>query len=133
MIGIGKGSVTLDDVHDAELIVIAGQNPGTNHPRMLTALEIAKKNGAKIIAINPLKEAGLVRFKNPQTPRGVVGSGTALADLHLQVRINGDLALFQAIASLLLEWGRVDHDFVEQHTYGLRGVRRRTCATSTGT
>ncbi len=98
VIGIGKASVTYDDVHDADLLVIAGQNPGTNHPRMLTALEAAKKNGAKIIAINPLKEAGLVRFKNPQTPRGVVGHGTGMADLHLPVRINGDLALFQAIA-----------------------------------
>jgi molybdopterin-dependent oxidoreductase alpha subunit len=118
VIGIGKASVTLDDVHNAEVIVVAGQNPGTNHPRMLSALEIAKKNGAKIIAINPLKEAGMVRFKNPQTVKGMVGHGTAMADLHLPVRINGDLALFQAIASLLLEWGKLDHDFIEQHTYG---------------
>jgi molybdopterin-dependent oxidoreductase alpha subunit len=118
VIGIGKASVTLDDVHGAELLVIAGQNPGTNHPRMLSALEIAKANGAKIIAINPLKEAGLLRFKNPQKPKGVVGHGTPMADLYLQVRINGDLALFQAIASLLLEWGNLDHDFIEQHTHG---------------
>ena len=75
VIGIGKGSVTLDDIHHAELIVIAGQNPGTNHPRMLSALELAKKNGATIVSINPLREAGLVRFKNPQTPRGRGGQG----------------------------------------------------------
>lgn len=118
VIGIGKASVTLDDVYGAELIVIAGQNPGTNHPRMLSALEIAKSNGARIIDINPLKEAGLTRFKNPQKVTGVVGSGTSMADLHLPVRINGDLALFQAIASLLLEWGDLDHDFIEQHTHG---------------
>ena len=118
VIGIGKASVSFDDVHEADLIVIAGQNPGTNHPRMLTSLEAAKKNGAKIIAINPLKEAGLVRFKNPQNVRGVVGRGTGIADLHLPVRINGDLALFQAIASLLVEWGEVDHDFVERYTHG---------------
>lgn len=118
VIGIGKASVTLDDVHGAELIVIAGQNPGTNHPRMLSALEIAKKNGARIIDINPLKEAGLVRFKNPQKPRGMVGAGTAMADLHLPVRINGDLALFQAIASLLLEQDALDHDFIEHYTHG---------------
>ncbi|MCW2767322.1 MAG: oxidoreductase alpha (molybdopterin) subunit [Nocardioides sp.] len=118
VIGIGKGSVSLEDVHNAELIVIMGQNPGTNHPRMLTALEIAKKNGAKIIAVNPLKETGLVRFKNPQTPRGVLGPGTGLADLYLQIRTNGDLALMQAIGSLLLTWGCVDRDFVEQHTVG---------------
>ncbi len=118
VIGIGKASVSFDDVLNADLIVIAGQNPGTNHPRMLTALEEAKKNGTKILAINPLKEAGLVRFKNPQNAKGVVGSGTAMADQHLAVRINGDLALFQAIASLLLEWDQLDRDFIDQHTFG---------------
>jgi formate dehydrogenase major subunit len=118
VIGIGKASVTYQDVLDAKLIVIMGQNPGTNHPRMLTALEQAKKNGAKILAVNPLEEAGFVRFRNPQTPRGVSGVGTELADLHLPVRINGDLALMQAIGSLLLEWGCIDRDFVERHTVG---------------
>ncbi len=118
VIGIGKASVTIQDVYDAKLIVIMGQNPGTNHPRMLTALERAKKNGARILAINPLKEAGFVRFRNPQTPRGVSGIGTELADLHLPVRINGDLALMQAIGSLLLEWGCMDHDFVDRSTVG---------------
>ena len=117
-IGIGKGSVSLEDVHTAELIVILGQNPGTNHPRMLSALEVAKRNGARIIAVNPLREAGLVKFKNPQTPRGWVGSGTPLADLHLPIRLNGDLALFQAIGSLLLQWDAVDRDFVANHTVG---------------
>ncbi len=117
-IGIGKGSVSLHDVETAELIVVAGQNPGTNHPRMLSALEKAKRNGGRILAINPLREAGLVRFKNPQNPRGVVGRGTELADLHLPVRVNGDLALFQAIGALLLEWDALDHDFIEQHTHG---------------
>ncbi|QWZ07113.1 FdhF/YdeP family oxidoreductase [Nocardioides panacis] len=118
VIGIGKASVSYQDVLDAKLIVIMGQNPGTNHPRMLTALEAAKKNGAKILAINPLKEAGFTRFKNPQSPRGVAGPGTELADLHLPVRINGDLALMQAIGSLLLEWGCLDRDFIERHTVG---------------
>ncbi len=118
VIGIGKGSVTLDDIHHAELIVIMGQNPGTNHPRMLTALEQAKDNGARIIAVNPLKETGLVRFKNPQKVRGVVGHGTGLADLYLQIRTNGDLALLQALGHLLLAWGAVDQDFIDQHTTG---------------
>lgn len=118
VIGIGKGSVSLEDVHRAELIVIMGQNPGTNHPRMLSALEEAKANGAKIVAINPLKEAGLVRFKNPQKVRGVVGHGTGLADRYLQIRSNGDLALLQALGALLIERGAVDRDFVERHTTG---------------
>jgi len=115
-IGIGKGSVTLDDIHLAKLLVIAGQNPGTNHPRMLTALERAKRNGATIVAVNPLPEAGLIKFRNPQTARGLVGGGTALADSFLQIRVGGDLALFQAIGALLVEWGAVDREFVDAYT-----------------
>ena len=123
-IGIGKGSVSLEDIYDAELIVISGQNPGTNHPRMLTALERAKKNGARILAINPLAETGFLRFNNPQTPRGVTGIGTGLADLHLPIRINGDHALWKAMGLLLLErderegGGVLDRDFIERHTVG---------------
>ncbi len=131
-IGIGKATVQLQDVYDADLIVISGQNPGTNHPRMLTALEKAKKNGAKILAINPLPEAGLLRFRNPQTPRGLSGVGTALADLHLPIRINGDLALWQAFGALLLEAEEaaghdgsvLDRDFIERHTSGFADWER---------
>ncbi|GAA5057410.1 FdhF/YdeP family oxidoreductase [Nocardia callitridis] len=117
-IGIGKASVTLDDVYAAKLIVLQGQNPGTNHPRMLTALEQAKRNGAKILTINPLREAGLVRFKNPQAARGVIGSGTDLSDLHLPIAINGDLALLQAFGALLVEWDALDHEFLDRYTSG---------------
>ncbi len=127
-IGIGKASVTLQDVYDAKLIVLAGQNPGTNHPRMLSALETAKRNGATIISINPLREAGLVRFKNPQNVRGVVGRGTDLSDLHLPIRINGDLALFQAIGSLLVEWDALDHEFIARHTRGFETWSRHVAA-----
>ncbi|MBX3284343.1 MAG: FdhF/YdeP family oxidoreductase [Actinobacteria bacterium] len=102
-IGIGKGSVTLDDVHEAELVVVVGQNPGTNHPRMLAALEQAKAGGAVVVAINPLHEAGLQRFKNPKRPRGVIGSGTALADEYLQIKVGADLALFQYLNRRLVE------------------------------
>lgn len=118
-IGIGKGSVSLTDVETAELVIVAGQNPGTNHPRMLSALEKAKRGGAKIISINPLREAGLVNFRNPQKVRGWVGQGTDLADLHLPVRLNGDLALFQGIAAHLVAHDAIDRDFVEQHTEGV--------------
>src|SRR5688572_12608568 len=138
-IGIGKGSVSLRDIYDAECIVIAGQNPGTNHPRMLQALETAKRRGAKIISINPLREAGMVNFRNPQKPRGVVGRGVDMADLHLPIRVNGDLALFQAIGSLLVEWDALDHDFIDQHTLGfdawaehVRGVDRQRVEAATG-
>lgn len=123
-IGIGKGSVSLEDIHQAQLILVAGQNPGTNHPRMLTALERAKRNGAVIVAINPLPEAGLIRFDNPQTARGVSGVGTAMADDFLQIRIGGDQALFQGIGKHLLEaqeaTGAVfDDAFLQTYTTGL--------------
>ncbi|MCB0962412.1 MAG: FdhF/YdeP family oxidoreductase [Acidimicrobiales bacterium] len=124
-IGIGKGSVTLDDVEMAEVLVVVGQNPGTNHPRMLTALEHAKDRGATIVAVNPLPEAGLLRFKNPQRPRGVVGRGTPLADRFLQVRLGTDLALFSWVNRRLVELDRerggtvLDHAFLAEHTDGL--------------
>ncbi len=103
-IGIGKGTVNLDDITDhADLIVIVGQNPGTNHPRMLSALEAAKRRGARIISANPLPEAGLVRFKNPQRARGLIGRGTALTDRFLPVRVNGDMAMFAGVNKVLLE------------------------------
>ena len=117
-IGIGKGSVTVEDVAHADLIVIAGQNPGTNHPRMLSVLEKAKANGARIIAINPLPEAGLIRFKDPQKVGGVVGRGTAIADEFVQIRLGGDMALFRGLAKLLVEGGHQDREFIETHCHG---------------
>ncbi|MEV4938530.1 FdhF/YdeP family oxidoreductase [Streptomyces zaomyceticus] len=117
-IGIGKGSVSLEDLHRADLIIVAGQNPGTNHPRMLSALEKAKAGGARIISVNPLPEAGLERFKNPQTPQGML-RGAALNDLFLQIRIGGDQALFRLLNKLILETaGAVDEEFVREHTHG---------------
>ncbi|MER5373475.1 FdhF/YdeP family oxidoreductase [Streptomyces sp. NPDC002553] len=117
-IGVGKGSVLLEDLHRADLIIVAGQNPGTNHPRMLSALERAKANGAKIISVNPLPEAGMERFKNPQTAKGLT-AGAALNDLFLQIRIGGDQALFRLLNKLILEAeGAVDDAFVREHTHG---------------
>lgn len=123
-LGIGKGSVTLNDFYEAEVILILGQNPGTNHPRMLSALQKAKANGAKIISINPLPETGLMGFDNPQSVAGVLGINPGLTDIFLQVKINGDLALIKAIELLLLAEedqnpGTVfDHPFIEAHTQG---------------
>ncbi len=129
-IGIGKGSVTIDDVEEAGLIIIAGQNPGTNHPRMLTSLEKAKRAGAVIVAVNPLPEPGLMRYRNPQTVKGMLGQGTALADHHLQVRLGGDQGLFRGFAKVLLEAEDagehmmgldtvLDHSFIETYTIGV--------------
>ncbi len=118
-IGVGKGTVTYDDIaRESRLILIAGQNPGTNHPRMLTALEEAREHGARIISINPLPEAGLVRFRNPQTVRGLSGVGTKIADRHVPVRLAGDLALFAGLNKVLVERDAVDHDFIERYTDG---------------
>ncbi|MFJ5548380.1 FdhF/YdeP family oxidoreductase [Streptomyces sp. NPDC093225] len=120
-IGIGKGSVSLEDLHQADLIIVAGQNPGTNHPRMLSALEQAKAAGAKIISVNPLPEAGLERFKNPQTPLGMI-KGAALTDLFLQIRIGGDQALFRLLNKLVIEAGAVDEEFIAEHTHGYEAL-----------
>ncbi|HSN82694.1 MAG TPA: FdhF/YdeP family oxidoreductase [Polyangiales bacterium] len=128
-VGIGKGSVTLDDIHDADTIIVMGQNPGTNHPRMLTALQKAKKNGAMIIAINPLPEAGLMGFINPKSPAQLLSGGTSIADLFLQVQINGDVALLKAMMCLMLKAeseapGTVlDEDFIGLHTEGFEALR----------
>ncbi|MFE7744657.1 FdhF/YdeP family oxidoreductase [Nocardia sp. NPDC057455] len=122
-IGIGKGSVSIDDFAKADLIVVAGQNPGTNHPRMLSALAAAKAEGARIIAVNPLPETGLLGFRDPQTVRGVT-TGVPIADDFLQIRLGGDMALFQALGRLLLEAEDrapgtvVDRAFVDAHCAG---------------
>jgi molybdopterin-dependent oxidoreductase alpha subunit len=114
-VGIGKGSVTLDDFPQAELVIVMGQNPGTNHPRMLSALQKTKENGGKIISINPLREAGLIRFKNPQQVSGLIGKGTRIADLHLPVRINEDVALLKAIMKGLLTKHAATGDVLDEH------------------
>ncbi|TXI36402.1 MAG: FdhF/YdeP family oxidoreductase [Mycobacterium sp.] len=144
-IGIGKGSVTVEDIEHADLIVIAGQNPGTNHPRMLSVLTKAKANGARIVAVNPLPEAGLIRFKDPQTVRGVLGKGVPIADEFVQVRLGGDMALFRGLARLLLEaedrdpGSVLDHDFIAAHCRGFddyaaaaRAVSLDTVVDATG-
>lgn len=123
-LGIGKGSVKLEDFYETEVIIILGQNPGTNHPRMLTALQKAKANGAIIIAINPLPETGLMGFNNPQSINGFLGRKSGLADIFLPIKINGDMALLQALGILLLQEeirspGTVfDKDFIAENTLG---------------
>lgn len=122
-IGIGKGSVSIDDFAAADLIIVAGQNPGTNHPRMLSALSTAKAHGAAVIAVNPLPETGLIGFRDPQTVKGFT-SGVTIADDFLQIRLGGDMALFQGLAKLLFDAEDrapgtvVDRVFVDAHTAG---------------
>ncbi len=124
-IGVGKGSCTLEDLERAELIIICGQNPGSNHPRMLTHLETAKRHGAIILAVNPLPEAGLLRFKNPQSLRGSLGAGTTIADDYYPIRLAGDQAFFQGVGKALLDRHSeaIDHGFVASHTAGFDDYR----------
>lgn len=137
-LGIGKGSVTLQDLHEAEVIMVIGQNPGTNHPRMMSALEKCKEQGGKIIAVNPLPEAGLMGFVNPQRPEKILSGGTMLSDLYLPVQINGDIALLKAI--MLQLWHKeketnhvFDWDFIQEHTEGyeafIRDLKKHDFAT----
>lgn len=145
VIGIGKSTIAYDDFGKADLVIVLGQNPGTNHPRMLSALEECKRNGGRIIAVNPLPEAGLIRYKNPQKARGIIGKGTAIADLFLQIRSAGDMALLQYTSKRVLEAeaaapGTVlDHDFLDRHTSGfedfaahIAGVDRDEVLAATG-
>jgi molybdopterin-dependent oxidoreductase alpha subunit len=124
-LGLGKGSVTLDDIYKSELVIVMGQNPGTNHPRMLSALEKCKENGGTIVAINPLPEAGLLHFTNPQSPTKILRGGVKLADLFLQVKINGDVALLKAVMYLMLAAEKkavgsvFDLEFIREKTVGI--------------
>jgi molybdopterin-dependent oxidoreductase alpha subunit len=133
-IGLGKATVRLEDLEDTDLIIIIGQNPGTNAPRMMSSLQKAKENGARIIAINPLPEAGFLNFVQPNPQHysnalmfavDILGnSGTRLADLHLPVRIGGDMAVLKGILKLALERENknpnsiFDHKFIAEKTQG---------------
>ena len=117
-IGIGKGTVTLDDFDHSDLVIVVGQNPGTNHPRMLSALASCKRNGGSVLSINPLEEAAMKRFKHPQEIIGMIGRGTQIADDHIPVRINGDSALFKGFAKIILDNETQNHEFIESHTTG---------------
>jgi molybdopterin-dependent oxidoreductase alpha subunit len=137
VLGIGKGTATLEDMESTELIFIFGNNPGTNHPRMLTSLQKAKDQGAKIIAVNPLPEVSLMRVTNPnpqdyanplELPFALLGKGQALADLYLPVRVNGDVAVIKGILKDLFERERqgrpsaIDRPFIESFTDGFEAL-----------
>ena len=144
-IGIGKGCVRLEDFEWTDAIFIIGQNPGTNHPRMLTTLERAKKSGATIVAINPIRETGLISVVNPNpqeyrnplkfAAKMLLNRGTPLADLWLPVRINGDMAAMRGIMKEMLEeedrrpGAALDRQFIDQYTTGFEEFAAHVCAT----
>jgi molybdopterin-dependent oxidoreductase alpha subunit len=135
-IGIGKSTVTIEDFSHADSIFVIGQNPGTCHPRMLSELQKAARNGCKIVSVNPLPETGMIRFKNPQEPLSLLGPGTAIACLFLPVRVNGDVALFKGLMKEMLAADRaaagslLAHDFIAHQTEGFEALVRDLDATS---
>lgn len=137
-LGVGKGTVQLADFALCDAIFVIGQNPGTNHPRMLTTLQAAAERGCTIVSVNPLPEAALVRFRHPQNPIDLVGAGTAIASLHLPVRIGGDAALLKGMMKELLaaeEHGErrgqvLDWEFIANHTAGFAAFRAALDAVS---
>ncbi|WP_321843854.1 FdhF/YdeP family oxidoreductase [Paraburkholderia bannensis] len=128
-VGIGKGTVTLDDFEVADTIIIFGQNPATNHPRMLGELREASRRGATIVSVNPLRERGLERFTSPQHPLEMITFGsTKIASTFIQPKLGGDFALIKGVAKRLIELDDealengtervIDLDFIQQHTLG---------------
>lgn len=129
-IGIGKGTVKLSCFEEADLILVIGQNPGTNHPRMLTALAACKENGGSVVSINPLEETAMKRFKHPQKPLHLIGRGAQIADEHLPVRIGGDAALLQGFAKTMLSMEAIDSDFISKNTLGFEEWERHIDSVS---
>ena len=124
-IGVGKGTVTLDDFEKADAIFIFGQNPGTNHPRMLGELRAAARRGARIVSFNPLRERGLERFADPQAKLEMaMGSSTKISSHYFQLRVGGDLAMVKGMMKHVVEQedargGVLDHAFIAEHTTGI--------------
>lgn len=136
-IGIGKGTVRLSDFSQSDLIFVIGQNPGTNHPRMLSALREAVKSGATVVSVNPLVETGLVKFAHPQELGDLLSGGVALASRFVRVRINGDLALFRGLNKRLIEMeaehpGSIDREFIGEYTEGFEQLKRATSESDWG-
>ena len=134
-VGVGKGTVSLQDFQEADAIFIIGQNPGTNHPRMLTSLEQARKNGCEIVTLNPLKEKGLESFVHPQNvARTLLNKGNPISSLYLQPLIGGDFALLKGLIKGVLEEedrnpGQLDWEFIRHHTTGFEQMKADIVAT----
>ncbi len=135
-IGVGKGTVTMDDFSQADAIFVFGQNPGTNHPRMLATLRKASLRGAKIVSINNLKERGLQKFSDPQSPKEMIFfTGTNISQHYFTPRLGGDMALLRGVAKCLLEWFEqdksvLDTDFIKQHCHGFESYQHSVEASS---
>ena len=118
-LGLGKGSVVIEDFYNTDLLISVGQNPGTNHPRALSAFKQLKDNGGKILTLNPLPETGLMKFREPQSIKGVLSISEDLTDEYLQVRLDGDRAFFQALNKELIRRDALDHTFLDRFCSGV--------------
>lgn len=118
-LGLGKGSVVMEDFYNTDLLISVGQNPGTNHPRALTAFKELKENGGKILALNPMPETGLMKFREPQSVKGALSISDKLADEYLQIRLDGDRAFFQALNKELIRRDALDHAFLDKFCSGV--------------
>ena len=124
-LGVGKATVVLDDFEQAKLIMMFGQNPATNHPRMLEMLAHAHKQGCRILSINPMREQGLKRFRNPQKPTHMaMGNSDEMVDDVIQIQIGGDTALLTGIAKWLIENNKINTDFIHTHTSGFEPLKQ---------
>ena len=124
-LGVGKATVMLEDFEQAKLIVMFGQNPATNHPRMLEMLAHAHKQGCKIISVNPMREQGLSAFRNPQKPTHMAaGQSDDMVDNVVQIQIGGDAALLTGVAKWLIENDKINHDFIAEHTSGFEPLKQ---------
>ncbi|MFT3931801.1 MAG: FdhF/YdeP family oxidoreductase [Spongiibacteraceae bacterium] len=140
-IGVGKGTVTFDDFDHADAIFVIGQNPGTNHPRMLATLSAAAKRGATVVAINTLRERGLQKFAHPQNPKEMLlATSSPISRFYITPQLGGDMALLRGVAKFILQWddearargepSLLDHEFISTHTIGFEGYRAAVAATS---
>lgn len=133
-IGVGKGTIVMEDFDRAEAIFVVGQNTGTNSPRMMTNLVAARKRGVPIVAVNPMPERALIRFTEPQDVLQMATFGsTPIASEFVHIRIGGDLALFKGMMKVLFERDHlgeavIDWDFIRTHTTGFEAVRDEASA-----
>ncbi len=125
--GSGTASVTLEDIHETDVVIVAGANPASNHPRLITQLIDLRRRGGKVIIVNPLSELGLRRFRLPSDPRSLT-FGSQVSDLYVQPRVGGDVHLFTALLKGVIERGAVDRGFVDAHAENWPGLEAHVAA-----
>lgn len=132
-IGSGTATVELEDLRGADLVFLIGANPASNHPRLIHKLKDLRERGGQVVVINPAKEAGLMRFAVPKSPKSLIFGGTEIASHYLQPRIGSDIFLFKGLAKALIEKNAIDHQFIANHTTGFETFLKDIEATDWST